>query len=54
MVATNVEKFIRTTDGAKMELYKLIGEGLQAIQTGQVCTIEEVRDELDRRRTQRG
>ena len=39
-----------TSDTAKLELYRLIGEGYKAMQDGRTSTIEEVREKLKKRR----
>lgn len=40
-------------DVAKMELYRLLDEGYKAIQEGQVSSIEDVCDRINKRRTER-
>lgn len=42
-----------TPDIAKLELYRLIGEGYKAVQDGRTSTIEEVREKLEKRRKER-
>ncbi len=42
------------TDTAKLELYKLIGEGYKAMQEGRVTPLDEVRKEIEKRRRERG
>lgn len=37
-------------DAAKLELYRLIGEGYLAMQEGRINTIDEVKKNLERRR----
>jgi len=54
MMTTSTETIVRTTDSAKKELYKLLAEGYQAIQDGQICTIEDVKDAIEKRRIERG
>jgi hypothetical protein len=46
MLATNVQKVIEPTDTAKLEFYRLIGEGYKAMQDGRTSTIDEVREKL--------
>ena len=41
-------------DAAKLEFYRLIGEGYRAMRDGRTSTIEEVRDKLKSRRKDRG
>ena len=36
MLATNVQKVIEPTDTAKLEFYRLIGEGYKAMQDGRM------------------
>ena len=54
MFTVNSQKVIKTTENAKTELYKLIGEGYRAMQDGKTSTIEEVKEKLNQRRTIRG
>ena len=42
------------SDIAKLELYRLIGEGYKAMQDGRVVSIEEVREQANKRREERG
>lgn len=42
------------SDTAKLELYRLIGEGYKAMQEGRTSTIEEVREKIKKRRRKRG
>ena len=37
------------TDTAKLEFYRLIGEGYKAMQAGRTSTIDEVREKLKKR-----
>ncbi len=53
MLATKVQQSIQQTDAAKLELYRLIGEGYKAMQDGRVSSIDEVRDKLNQRREER-
>jgi hypothetical protein len=46
MLATNVQNVIEPTDTAKLEFYRLIGEGYKAMQDGRTSTIDEVREKL--------
>ena len=43
----------RIPDIAKLELYRVIGEGYKAMQDGSTNTIEEVREKIDKRRAER-
>lgn len=54
MLATNTQQVIEPTDTAKLEFYRLIGEGYKAMQDGRTSTIEEVREKLNKRREERG
>lgn len=54
MLATKKNVSIETSDVAKLELYRLIGEGYKAMQDGRTSTIEEVREKLESRRKERG
>lgn len=54
MLATNIQKVIESTDTAKLEFYRLIGEGYKAMQDGRTSTIDEVRGKLKKRREERG
>lgn len=38
-----------TSDTAKLELYRLIGEGYKAMQEGRTSTVDEVREKLKKR-----
>lgn len=51
MLATKPQVTAETSDSAKSELYRLIGEGYKAMQEGRTSTIEEVRK---KRRNERG
>lgn len=50
MLATKMRITTETLDSAKLELYRLVGEGYKAMQEGRVSTIEEVREKLEKRR----
>ena len=50
MLATKPQTVTETPNTAKLELYRLIGEGYKAMQDGRTSTIEEV----NKRRTERG
>ena len=52
MLAAKPQITAETSDTAKLELYRLIGEGYKAMQEGR--TIEEVREKLEKRRKERG
>lgn len=54
MLATNTQQVIEPTDTAKLEFYRLIGEGYKAMQDGRTSTIDEVREKLNKRREERG
>lgn len=54
MLATKPQAVVETSDVAKLELYRLIGEGYKAMQDGRTSTIEEVREKLENRRKERG
>ena len=54
MIATKSQTVVETPDIAKLELYRLIGEGYKAMQDGRTSTIEEVRERIDKRRAERG
>jgi hypothetical protein len=49
MLATNAQKVIDPMDIAKLEFYRLIGEGYKAMQDGRTDTIDEVREKLTKR-----
>lgn len=50
MLATNVQKITEPTDIAKLQFYRLIGEGYKAMQDGRISTIDEVREKLKKRK----
>ena len=54
MLTTNAQHVIEPTDAAKLEFYRLIGEGYKAMQDGRISTIDEVREKLEKRREERG
>ena len=54
MLATNPQHIVEPTDTAKLEFYRLIGEGYKAMQDGRIITIDEVREKLKNRRDERG
>lgn len=54
MLATKSQVVVETSDTAKLELYRLIGEGYKAMQEGRTSTIDEVREKLKKRREERG
>ncbi len=41
------------TDAAKLELYRLIGEGYKAMQEGMVSSIDDVCERIKKRRAER-
>lgn len=54
MMATKTQSADAQMDTAKLEFYRLIGEGYKAMQDGRTSTIDEVREKLKQRREQRG
>ena len=54
MLITKAQQVIDSTDTNKLELYRLIGEGYEAMQEGRVSTIDEVREKLKKRREELG
>ncbi len=54
MLAANPQHVVEPTDTAKLEFYRLIGEGYKAMQDGRTSTIDEVREKLKNRRDERG
>ena len=54
MLIANAQKAIEQSDESKMELYKLLGEGYQAMQEGRTSTIEEVKEKINLRRKELG
>lgn len=54
MLATKPQITAKTSDSSKLELYRLIGEGYKAMQEGRTSPIEEVREKLEKRRSERG
>ena len=54
MLATKPQTVTETPNTAKLELYRLIGEGYKAMQDGRTSKIEEVREKINKRRTERG
>lgn len=54
MIATEAQKVVEAEDTAKLEFYRLIGEGYKAMQDGRTSTINEVREKLKKRREERG
>ena len=54
MLANKPQAVLDASDVAKLELYRLIGEGYKAMQDGRTSTIEEVRVKLENRRKERG
>ena len=46
MMATNAQKVVEAEAAAKLEFYRLIGEGYKAMQDGRTSTINEVRKKL--------
>ena len=54
MLAAKPQTVAETPDTSKLELYRLVGEGYKAMQDGRTSTIEEVREKINKRRTERG
>lgn len=54
MLATKPQAVVEASDTAKLELYRLIGEGYKAMQDGRTSKIGEVREKLENRRKERG
>ena len=54
MLATNPQHIVEPTDTAKLDFYRLIGEGYKAMQDDRTSTIDEVREKLKNRRDERG
>ncbi len=54
MFATKPQVTLENEDVEKLELYRLIGEGYNAMQDGRTRTIEEVREKLEKGREARG
>lgn len=53
MLAAKPKITPESSDTAKLELYRLIGEGYKAMQDGRTSTIEDVRERLEKRRKER-
>ena len=53
MLAAKAQNMAEVNDTAKLEFYRLIGEGYKAMQDGRTRTIEEVREKIDQRRKDR-
>ncbi len=53
MLAAKAQNNVEVNDTAKLEFYRLIGEGYKAMQDGRTRTIEEVREKIDQRRKDR-
>lgn len=54
MITADTHQNVQEKDTAKLELYRLIGEGYKAMQEGRTSTIDEVRDKIEQRRKERG
>ena len=50
MLAAKAQNMAEVNDMAKLEFYRMIGEGYKAMQDGRTSTIEEVREKIDQRR----
>ena len=53
ILAIKAQNNVEVNDIAKLEFYRLIGEGYKAMQDGRTRTIEEVREKIDQRRKDR-
>lgn len=47
-------KITESMDIAKLEFYRLIGEGYKTMQDGKTSTIDEVREKLNKKKEERG
>lgn len=54
MLAANTQETSKQNDTARLEFYRLIGEGYKAMQEGRTSTMDEVKDKLSKRREERG
>ena len=54
MLVKRMQNNIESTETAKIELYRLIGEGYNAMLNEKISTIDEVRDNLYILRAERG
>ena len=54
MAMSNIQQVTEPTENAKLEFYRLIGEGYKAMQDGRTSTIDEVREKLKKRREELG
>ena len=54
MLATNPQHIVEQNETAKLEFYRLIGEGYKTMQDGRIIRIDEVREKLKNRRDERG
>jgi len=54
MLAAKPQAAAETSDTAKLELYRLLGEGYKAMQEGRTSTLDEVKEKLKKRREERG
>ena len=50
MLAIKAQNTTEVNDTAKLEFYRLIGEGYKAMQDGRTSTIEEVKEKIGQRR----
>ncbi len=50
MLATKQQAVVETSDTAKLELYRLIGEGYKAMQEGRTSMLGEVKEKLEQSR----
>lgn len=54
MLAANKQINHENDDTAKLELYRLIGDGYKAMQEGRTSSLEEVKQKLEKRRNMDG
>ncbi|MCL2052349.1 MAG: hypothetical protein FWG91_11590 [Lachnospiraceae bacterium] len=53
MPNVNPQIIIDNQDAAKLELYRLLGEGFRAVQEGRTSTLQEIKEKVDKRRAER-
>lgn len=54
MAVTNKQNPVKMEDAARLEFYRLIGEGYKDMYEGRTIPIEEVKKMVEERRKQRG
>jgi len=54
MAATKPQVKIDNKETARLELYRLLGEGFRAVQEGRTSTNQEVKDRIKKRRSKNG